>query len=491
MTSLKQKTINGMFWSVGEKISEQIALLITSIILARLLEPADFGLLGMISIFIAIAQSMIDSGFGSALIQKKDANQTDASSIFFFNIFLGILFAAALFFAAPLIANFYDQPILTSITRVLSLNLILTSLSLVQSSLLTKEMKFQTQMRVGLLSVIFSGVVGIILAYSGLGVWSLVFQAISRYLIRGILLWNTSNWRPSFDLSFESLASMFSYGSRLLLSGMLETIFNNFYNAFIGKTFSATELGYYSRAQSLEISATQATSSSLSKVTFAAFAPFQDNNEILKQSYRKAIKLSVFIHFPLLIGLIVIADPLIRFLMTDKWAPSIVYFQLLCVSGLFVPLIRFNQNIIKIKGRTELFFRANLISKIFTILMVFLTYRWGIKAIIYGQIAISIITYLLNGFPSQELIGYSLFEQVKDTYGSLLISIIMGGVISIVTFFQIESIIFDLLIRIFFGIVVYFSINFITKQEELYEVIKISHGYLMIIFQKFKNPGKN
>jgi len=486
MRTLKQKTINGMFWSVGERLSEQIALMITSIILARLLQPSDFGLLGMLSIFTAVAQSVIDSGFGTALIQKKDADQTDASSIFYFNLILGFILAGSMFFAAPLIARFFDQTILIPITRVISFNLIITSFSLVQISLLTKEMRFRTQMKVGLISVILSGVLGIFMAYFGMGVWSLVVQALSRYLIRGILLWFFSSWRPSPIFSFNSLASMFSYGSRLLLSGLLDTSFNNIYQTIIGKLFSVTNLGYYAKAQTLQTAATRATSTSLGSVTFAALAPYQDNDKVLKDSYKKTIRLSLYLHFPIMIGLIAIAGPLIPFLLTEKWVPAIKYFQLLCIVGLLTPLIYFNQNIMKIKGRTDLFFRTNLISKLIILVTILITYRWGILALLFGQIFSTFVTYLIISHFSNELIGYSQLEQVKDFLPLLFKSIIMGAMIFLSGLIIPDNKIFDLFIRTTTGILVYTIISLLSNSEEFYEILDIIKNILQSIASAIK-----
>ena len=289
-----------MFWTISERMSVQVVQFVVQIILARLLEPAQFGLIGMLMVFTAVAQSIMDSGFGSALIQKKDADQTDASSIFFFNLLLGIILAIILTLLAPLIAQFYNQPILTPLTRALSITLILNAFSLVQTSLLAKRLDFKTQMKTSLLAVFISGVVGIVMAFRGFGVWSLVAQMISKSLFQAIFLWIFSTWRPTAVFSVSSLKTMFSYGSKLLFSGLIDTIFSNIYQTFIGKVYSPADLGYYSKAKSFEKTAVQVSGSSLGNVLFPSLVHFQDDDAGLKRAYRKTIRLSLFLHFPYL-----------------------------------------------------------------------------------------------------------------------------------------------------------------------------------------------
>jgi len=486
MTSLKQKSINGMLWTVSERLSVQVVGLLVSIYLARLLEPAEFGLIGMLAIFTAIAQSILDSGFGSALIQKKDASQADASSIFFFNLIVGIILAGILFLTAPLIAQFYDQPILTPITRVLSLNLVINAFSLVQTSLLTKTMDFKAQMKVSLLAVVISGAIGIFMAYQGFGVWSLVAQNLSSNLFRAIFLWIFNKWRPSAIFSFLSLKSMFSFGSRLLVSGLIDTFFRNIYQTFIGRFFSAADLGYYSKALTFESAATQATSVSLGTVLFPAMASIQDDNEVLQKAYRKTIRLSLFLHFPLMIGLWAIADPLFRFLLTDKWAPSIPYFQILCIIGLFYPLHSLNLNILKVKGRSDLFLRLEIIKKITITLALIVTYRWGIMAMLYGQIVTTIIAYYLNSYYSGRLIGYSQWDQIKDLLPSFVTSFVMGAVMYMVGLISTDSHFLKILLQVITGIIVYYLISLRVSSPELREIRLIVINVIQKMITKLK-----
>jgi O-antigen/teichoic acid export membrane protein len=486
MISLKQKSINGMLWTVSERFSVQAVQLLVQIVLARLLEPAQFGLIGMLLIFIAVTQSIMDSGFGSALIQKKDADQTDSSSIFFFNLLLGVVLASILFLTAPLIAQFYLQPELIPITRVLSLTLVINAFSLVQTSLLAKKLDFKTQMKISFLAMIISGVIGIAMAYQGFGVWSLVAQLVSKSLFQAIFLWLFNDWRPSAAFSYLSLRSMFSFGSKLLISGLIDTTFNNIYQMFIGKVYSPADLGYYSKAKSVELTAIQATSSSLGQVLFPSMVHLQNDLDSLKKAYRKTIRLSLFLHFPLMIGLWAVADPLFRLLLTDKWAPSIPYFQILCIAALLYPLQVLNLNILKVKGRSDLFLKLEIIKKATVVLAIVLTYRHGIIVMLYGQIITSIISYLLNSYYSGVLIGYSQWDQIKDLVPSFGSAVIMGIVMYLVGLLPNESHLLKILFQTITGMLVYYLISLKASSSELAEVKSIMINAINQIILKLK-----
>jgi len=484
MINHQQKTINGMLWSISERFSLQGIQLVVSIILARLLEPAQFGLIGMLSLFMALAQSILDSGFGSALIQKKDAEHIDNCSIFYFNIVVGIFLTVILILSAPAIATFFDQPILIPLTRFLSLNIFINGFALVQSTILTKQMNFKAQLKVNLISVILSGLIGITLAYLGWGVWSLAIQSVLNTLFRTILYWISSAWKPSLIFSFSALGTMFFFGSKLLLSGLLDTFFQNIYQAFIGKMFSVSELGFYTRAMTMEQTAVTATSSSLGRVLFPAMAPLQDDVNRLRQAYKKTIGISLFFHFPLMFGLIGIADPLIKFLMTDKWAPSIPFFQLLCISGLLYPLQVLNLNILKVKGRSDLFLRLEILKKTIVVLAILLTYRWGVTGLIYGQIGISIIAYFLNSFFSGQLINYSMIEQIKDISPSFITAGLMGFLLLGVKDFLSFSFLPQIIIMTIIGVIVYLLLNWIIKSKDMNEAILVITSTTNAILRK-------
>lgn len=486
MTSIKQKAINGMAWSVSERISLQVMQMIISIVLARLLEPAEFGLIGMLAIFTSIAQSLIDSGFGSALIQKKNATQTDSSSIFYFNLVFSVILASILFFSAPLIADFYDQPDLLPITRVLSLGLVINASSIVQVCILRRNLDFKKHFIANITSVIISGIGGIVAALAGLGVWSLVIQSLANSLIKAIILWTLKIWRPIVQISIASLKTMFSFGSKLLLAGLMETVFTNLYQTFIGRQFTASDLGYYSRASTMESAASISTSMALGQVIFPALSPYQDDKIKLKQAHSKTIKMSMFLHIPLMTGLIFIAEPLLLFLLTDKWAESIPYFQLLCIIGMIYPIQVQNYNLFRITGRSDIILKFGVVKYLLTAIAIALTYKHGILALIYGQITVAVLSQLIASYIAGNLINYPLFEQIKELFPSMALSIVMGAIVFFAGKINTESNLIIFSVQICVGILSYYLLNKLIKSPELAEFITIIQGLLGNFLHKVK-----
>lgn len=487
MSNIKGKTINGIAWSVTERFSLQIMHIIVSIILARLLSPSEFGLIGMLAIFTSVAQSILDSGFGSALIQKKDATQTDSSSIFYFNLLIGIFLALLFYLFAPQISEFYNQPILKPITRVLSLSLIINAFSLVQLSILRKKLLYKNLFFVSTITVLISGASGIIAAYRGLGVWSLVIQNLTQSITQASLLWFLSKWRPVGRFSLASLKTMFSFGSKLLIAGLIETVFRNLYQTFIGRVYSPSDVGFYSRAVTMESAASAATSMALGQVIFSAFAPYQDDKGVLRKVHDKTIRMSMFVLMPVMIGLIATAEPLFLFLLTEKWAESIPYFQLLCVIGLLFPIVVQNYNLLRITGHTGLHLKLEIFKYLITIIAIALTYKHGILALIYGQIAVAYISHLVVSHFAGRLVNYSLFDQFKSLFPISITAIIMGGIVFFAGKIGIESNFLKLIIQAAVGIIVYFIMNKMIKSKELEELLSIITNFLLSLYSKVKN----
>ena len=355
--NLKEKAVTALFWSLLERFSQQGIQFVISILLARLLMPKEFGLIAMLTIFIAIAESFINSGFGQALIQKKNATHIDECSIFYFNIVVGVLAAGLLCLVAPWIATFYNQPLLVSLTYALSLNLIINSFGMAQTTLLTKHLDFKAQLKVSMIATFISGTIGIAMAFNGFGVWSLVAQSLSSNFFRTSLLWFFNTWRPSLSFSFASLRSMFVFGSRLLASGLLDTIFNNIYLVVIGKLFSPVTLGFYSRAKGLQQLPVSNISGIVSRVTFPVFSSVQSDKPRLKRGVHKALTILGMINFPTMIGLAIVAKPLTLVLLTVKWLPCVPYLQMLCMVGMLYPLQVINLDVLKAQGRSDIFLK--------------------------------------------------------------------------------------------------------------------------------------
>ncbi|MDE6340273.1 MAG: lipopolysaccharide biosynthesis protein, partial [Muribaculaceae bacterium] len=317
--SLKNKTVKGTVWSTIERFSVQGIQFVVMIIMARILTPADYGLVGMLAIFIAISQSLIDSGFSQALIRKQDRTEVDNSTVFYFNIGVGILLYFLLFFSAPFIALFYNEPQLIPITRVIGLSLVFNSFTVVQRAILTINLDFKTQAKASFIGAILSGAVGIYMAYTGFGVWSIVWQQITNLFIVTILLWILSQWKPIFAYSWESFMELFGFGSKLLISGLLETIFRNLYLIVIGKFFKVSDLGYYTRAHQFTDFASSNITGVFQRVTYPVLCTIQDDDASLSDVYRKLLKTSAFIVFPLMMGLAAVAEPMLISFLTEKW----------------------------------------------------------------------------------------------------------------------------------------------------------------------------
>ncbi len=454
MSSLKNKTAKGFLWSAAERFSAQGLQFLMGIILARLLTPADYGLVGMLAIFLAISQTFVDGGFADALIQKKDRTEVDYSTIFFFNIGIGIVFYFILFLIAPFIADFYNTPKLTLLTKVISLNIIINSFALVQRAKLTIELDFKTQTKASFTSIFVAGCIGILMAYKGYGVWALVIQVLIRNGLNTIILWLVSKWLPQFVFSKDSFIKLFYFGSRLLAARLIDTAFDNIYLIVIGKLFSARNLGYYTRAQQFQRFPSQNLSSIIQRVSFPVLSSIQDEEERLSRVFRSLIKLSIFIVFPLMIGLIVVAEPLIRLILTEKWLPLVPILQLLSITGMLYPVHSINLDILNVKGRSDLFLKLEIVKKVLIVVVILITFSFGLKALVLGQVFTSFIALFINTYYTGRLIHYGVWEQIKDMLPILFISLLMGiGVYGIISIIQYDAL--KLFVGITTGIIIY------------------------------------
>lgn len=424
--TLKDKTISGLLWSFIDNFSRQGIVFIVGIILARLLTPREFGLIGMTTIFIAISQSFVDSGFGAALIRKKNCTQVDYSTVFFFNMAVGILLYLVLFFSAGAISRFFDEPQLKLIVQVLGLGLILNGLTLIQRTKLTKRIDFKLQTKISVIAVVTSGMVGIYMAWKGYGVWSLVIKTLLSYGLTSLLLWIWNGWIPSRVFSKKSFREMFSFGSRLLISGLIDTAYRNVYLLIIGKYFSAAELGFYTRADQFKKLPSQNITSVIQRVSYPVLSSIQDDLPRLKEAYKKLIKSTMFITFVAMMGLAAIAEPLILTLIGEQWLPSVIYLQLLCFAGMFYPLHAINLNMLQVQGRSDLFLRLEVIKKIMAIPVIVIGITLGIQYMIMGMIINSMLAYFLNSYYSGKFLGYSSWEQIKDILPSFLLAAVIG-----------------------------------------------------------------
>ena len=452
--NLKSKTQKGLVWSFVERFATQGVQFLFGIILARLLSPEDYGTIAMPLVFLAIAQCFIDSGFSTALIRKPDLTEEDLSTAFYFNIGVGVLCYFALFFSSPLIADFYNTPILSDLLKVTALATLFNPLCAVQQAILTRKIDFKTQAIVSLSGAIVSGSVGLVMAYSGYGIWSLVFQQVGGYVIRTILLWMLGRWKPKRKWSWESFRYLWGFGSKMLGSALLDTTYNNIYPIVIGKFFSANDLGNYTRAQQFATLPSSNVTGVLQRVTFPVLSKIQNEDERLARNYRKILKLSAFLIFPMMLMLSAIADPLVRVILTDKWKGCIILLQIVCFSMMWYPIHAINLNLLTVKGRSDLFFRLEIFKKVCGVCVMCVTIPHGIIWMVSGGIVSSMIALVINTYYTGKLINVGYLRQMGDLLPIFGISFFMWLVIHVFLWLT-SNIYIQLPLGIFAGLLVY------------------------------------
>jgi len=413
-STLQQKAVSGTLWSGVDIFARQGLQFSISLVLARLLTPEDYGTVGLMAIFIALAGVFIDSGFSTALIQRKDITDVDLSSVFYFNVGIALLAAAILCLTSSWIAVFYRMPVLKPLTWLLAANVVVSSLGGIQAVILRKSLNFRLQCILSIIALIVSGVVAIVLAWQNYGVWSLAIQTLVGTIVGTVLLWFSSSWRPVWVFSFASIRSLFKFGGFMLLSGLMDTLFNRLNTLVIGKFYSAKDLGFYSRADSTSLLPGSILSGIIGRVAFPIFAAAQQDKELLKAGLRKAITLVMMLNIPIMLGMVVTARPLVIVLFGAQWLPCVPYLQILCLGGTLWPLHLLNLNILLAQGHSNLFFRIEIIKKIVAILLMGSACFFGIFTIAWSFVLIGIIGFGINAYYSGRLLGYGFLRQSID-----------------------------------------------------------------------------
>lgn len=422
---LRQETVSSMIWNAFQRFGTMSISFISNIVLARILVPDDFGCIGMLSIFIVLSEVFIDGGFGSALIQKKEVNQVDYSTIFYWNLFIAVCLYVVLFITAPFIAVFYNMPNLQSILQVVSIVLIINGFSVIHTTILTKQLKFKLIAKVNLIASVIGLVASIVAALFGLGVWSLVIKTILSGLIVAVLLWKYNEWRPLFIFSWDSLQSLFSFGGLMLLSRLLNTLFENLQGLVIGKFFTARDLGFYSQARRLDEIPSVSISKIVTNVSFPVFSKISDIDS-LRNAVQKNILCTTYLLFPLEILLIVVADSLIVFLFSDKWIESIPYFRILCIYSMFVSLNAINTNVYIAMGKSGLYFWIQLIKKVLGIALIWVGLQFGVIGIAWSLSITGILWWVIAAIANGKILNYGFIRQSLDVLPSFCISICVG-----------------------------------------------------------------
>lgn len=464
--SLKNKTVKGVFWSSVERFSVQGVQFLVMLVIARLLDPSDFGLVGMLAIFLAVAQSLIDSGFSQALIRKQDRTEVDNSTVFYFNIVVSAVLYLILYAIAPWVSDFYNEPQLCSLMRVLCLVVIVNSFAVVQRAIYTASINFKTQAKASFIAALASGLVGVWMAYNGYGVWTLVWQQLLNAGINTLLLWIYSNWYPRWGYSWESFRELFAFGSKLLASGLLDTLYTNIYLLVIGKLFNAASLGYYTQADRFTKLPSSNITGILQRVTYPVLCSIQDDDERLREDYRKLLRLSAFIIFPMMCLLAGVAYPLVELLIGEKWRFAATLIIPLSFTMMWWPIHAINLNLLQVKGRSDLFLRLEIIKKIIGVTVLVLSIPFGLLFMCYAGIATSIICLVINTYYTGKLIQVGFIMQMKDFSGTLVLSLIMFVIVYNIVLIM-ENLAAQLFIGLLMGSLFYLSTAYLLKFKEL------------------------
>ncbi len=466
ITNVKEKVISSLIWKMMERIGTQGVQFVVQLILARLLLPEDYGILAITTIFISIANVFIQTGFTTSIVQKKEIDEEYTSSMFYLMLIIAIILYMVLFLISPIIASFYNEPRITPIIRILGISLIFGAITSVQNAILSRNMQFKKYFYSSILGIIFSGTVGIILAYIGLGVWALVAQQLTNNLIIMIVLCLVVKWRPKLLFSFKKIKELFKYGWKILAASLIDNIYNDIYGLIIGKIYDSKMLGYYNRGKQFPEVIVNNINGSISSVMLSALSNQQDNKEKLKNMVRRSIITSGFIIFPVVVGLAVIAEPLVKVLLTEKWTECVPFMQILCFTYAFYLIDTANLQAIKAIGRSDVYLKLEIIKKFFGFSILLISVPFGIKVMLLLQPVYAIISNLINAYPNRKFLDYSIKEQYKDILPSIILSIIMGIIIYPVKYIIHNSVML-LICQIIMGIIIYMLLSYILKFEAL------------------------
>lgn len=457
MEVTKKSVTTNMFWRFLERCGAQLVTFIVSIVLARLLDPTIYGTVALVTVFTTILQVFVDGGLGNALVQKKDADDLDFSTVFFFNIGMCAILYLGIFFCAPLIAAFYNKPELTLLTRVLAVVILISGIKNVQIAYVSKNLQFKKFFWATLVGTIIASVAGIVMAFFlpyNLKIWALVAQNLINQTIDTIVLWFLVKWRPKLLFSWKRFSKLFSYGWKLLLSGLLDTGYNELRSLIIGKKYSSADLGYYNRGRQFPNLIVQNVNSSIDSVLLPSMSFRQDDKEKVKSMTRRSIKVSSYIMLPMMAGLAAVAPSLVHVLLTDKWLPCVIFLQISCLSFAFWPIFTANLNAIKALGKSDIFLILEIIKKVLGLMILF-SFMWiSVEAIAFSSVLITVISLIINTWPNKKLLNYSLLEQIKDILPSLALSLVMGIIVYSFGVFAGMSL-KTLLIQVFFGVSIY------------------------------------
>lgn len=477
LNNTKSKALSGLMWSFMEKFGAQCVTLIVSIVLARLLEPEVFGMISVVTVFMAILNVFVDSGLGNALIQKKDADDLDFSSVFFFNMFMCTMLYVMLFLTAPLIAKFFELPKLSSVIRVMGISLIFSGINNVQRAYVSRQLKFKRFFFATLGGTLGAAAVGIYMAVSGYGIWALVGQNLVSSIANTAILWFTVRWRPIMKFSLQRFKSLFSFGWKLLAASIIDAVYNNLRQLIIGKMYSTESLAYYNRGYTIPNAFVGSINAAIDSVLFPVMSEAQDNPETVKAMTRRSIRMSSYIMWPTMLGIAACAKPLVSVLLTEKWLPCVPFVIVFCIFYAFQPIETANLNAIKAMGRSDIFLKLSILKKTIGFAVLICTMWFGPLVMALSNLLFAVINLAINVYPNRKLINYSFRQQFEDIVPSILLSAVMfGGVYSIQLFTLSDWM--TLLIEVPLGVMIYVVGSILFKFETFYYLTNTAKSYI-------------
>lgn len=457
--------IKNFIWRFAERCGAQLVTFIVSIVLARLLAPEDYGTIALVTVFTTILQVFVDSGLGTALIQKKDADDLDFSSVFYFNFIVCLILYLGMFIAAPFIAKFYNDVSLTPVVRVISLTIVMSGIKGIQQAYVSKHMMFKRFFFSTIGGTIFSAFFGIALAYAGFGVWALVAQQLSNTVIDTLILWLTVKWRPKLMFSWTRLKGLLKFGWKLLVSALLDTGYSNLRNLIIGKMYSSSDLAFYNQGDKFPKVIVTNINTSIDSVLLPTMSSEQDNRERVKNMTRRAIKTSTYVMAPLMMGMAFCAEPIVDLVLTDKWLPCVPYLRIFCITYMFWPIHTANLNAINAMGRSDWFLKLEIIKKAMGMTILLSTMWFGVMAMACSLLVSNVLSQIINSWPNRKLLNYSYLDQVKDFAPGILLAVFMGVCVYFIGYILLPTIV-TLVIQIIAGAAIYITLSAILKLEE-------------------------
>ncbi len=480
---LKNKTISGFIYKFAERAGAQGINFLISIILARILLPEEYGIVALVTVFITICDVFVTYGFGNSLIVDKDSDQTDFSTCFFFGIFLSLVIYGLIFVSAPALAKFYNNELLTPVIRVMGIRILLASVNSVQHAYVSKHMMFRKFFYATLIGTIISGVVAAIMAKNGFGVWALVEQYLGNVFLDTICLWIIVGWRPSLAFSFPRLKKIYAYGWKILVTGLIDTGYTQLRSLVIGKKYSSADLAYYNKGMMFPIFTNQMIEPTVNSVLFPALSHSNDSRAQMKEITRKVVRIATYLLAPVMVGLAVVAEPMIRVILTDKWLPSVVFLRVGCIAYFVRPLMYIGDCVIKASGRSDLLLRLDALSKIIGITLLIVSIPYGVIWIALSLSLTAVISTLIIMSASKSLIDYSMWEQFLDTLPNFSMAIAMGGLVWLISLLH-WSPLGSLVAEIFAGVVLYVGMSYLFKVDSFFFLLREVRHYLNIIMKK-------